>query len=425
MKRDDSAVVCEGVCKSFRIPVDRPYTLKQRVLHPRQSRAAKQLEALRDVSFEIAEGEFFGVIGRNGSGKSTLLRCLAGIYLPTRGTIDTRGRVSPFIELGVGFNPELTALDNVVVNAALLGIPPREARKSFEEIIRFAELQEFEQLKLKNYSSGMYVRLGFAAAIQADAEIFLVDEVLAVGDARFQEKCFQTFRRLKRKGRTVVYVTHDLASVERFCDRALLLDSGRVEAVGEPSEVIHIYRQLNLEEEQRQQVDAPDEPIRRWGDRNAEIIEAWFETTDGSRVRVVPQGTRTIFKAIVRFHRPLTDPVFGVIIKNERSDHVLVTNTRFDEIETGRFDEGDEATYSVAFDVHLADGVHTASPAVAYQDAQRFADWREDYVTLVVRGSGYRGGVVDLPHDTTVERLPRSANALSGDAQVSSAGRSS
>jgi ABC-type polysaccharide/polyol phosphate transport system ATPase subunit len=425
MKSGDSAVVCEGVCKSFRVPFDRPYTLKQRVLHPRQSRSAKQLAALRDVSFEIEKGEFFGVIGRNGSGKSTLLRCLAGIYLPTQGTIDTRGRVSPFIELGVGFNPELTALDNIVVNAALLGIPPREARESFAEIIRFSELQEFEQLKLKNYSSGMYVRLGFAAAIQADADIFLVDEVLAVGDARFQEKCFDTFRTLKRKGRTVVYVTHDLASVERFCDRALLLDRGRVEAVGDPSEVIHIYRQLNLEEEQRQEVDASDATLGRWGDRNAEIVDAWFEDADGARVRVVPQGTRATFKATVRFHRPFTDPVFGVIIKNERGDHVLVTNTRFDEIETGRFDEGDDATYSVAFDVYLADGVHTASPAVAYQDAQRFADWREDCVKLVVRGNRYSGGVVDLPHATTIDRHPLSANALSGDSRVSSAGRSS
>ena len=163
-----------------------------------------------------------------------MLKCLAGIYQPDRGTIAVAGRVSPFIELGVGFNPELTARDNVVVNAALLGMPPAEALARFPEIIRFAELEQFVDLKLKNYSSGMQVRLGFAAAIQADADVYLVDEVLAVGDARFQEKCFDTFRQFKREGRTVIYVTHDLATVERFCDRALLLEGGQVVAIGDP-----------------------------------------------------------------------------------------------------------------------------------------------------------------------------------------------
>jgi ABC-type polysaccharide/polyol phosphate transport system ATPase subunit len=415
-------VTCRRVRKVFRIPYDRPSTLKQRVLHPSRSRTGREFEALRDVSFEIERGEFFGVIGRNGSGKSTLLKCLAGIYLPTSGTIDVRGRLSPFIELGVGFNPELTALDNIVVNAALLGIRPREARRSFDEIIRFAELEEFRQLKLKNYSSGMHVRLGFAAAIQADADIFLVDEVLAVGDAPFQEKCFQTFRKLKRDGRTVVYVTHDLTSVERFCDRALLLHAGEVRAIGDPGDVIRSYRQLNFEDEQAEQVGSADQPSRRWGDGAAEVVDAWFEAQDGNRVRVIPQGARTVFKAKIRFNRPFDRPIFGVIVKNERGDHVLVTNTQFDEIDTGRFAKGEEATYSVAFDLHLADGVHTASPAVAYQDAQRFADWQEDAVTVVVRGPGYRGGIVELPHAATVERVPRDQEA-SGQAAASRVGR--
>ena len=235
MSEEPTAIAAQGVWKTFRLPFDRPSTLKQRVLHPRRSRAATQLHAVRDVSFEVKHGEFFGIIGRNGSGKSTMLKCLAGIYQPDRGTISLAGRVSPFIELGVGFNPELTARDNVVVNAALLGMPRSEAVARFDEIIRFAELEQFVDLKLKNYSSGMQVRLGFSAAIQAQADIYLVDEVLAVGDARFQEKCFDTFRRMKRENRTVVYVTHDLASVERFCDRAMLLEQGEVVEIGDPS----------------------------------------------------------------------------------------------------------------------------------------------------------------------------------------------
>jgi ABC-type polysaccharide/polyol phosphate transport system ATPase subunit len=417
-------VACDRVWKTFRIPLDRPRTLKQRVLHPRRTRAARDLDALRDVSFQVERGEFFGIIGRNGSGKSTLLKCLAGIYRPTRGKAVVGGRVSPFIELGVGFNPELTALDNVIVNAALLGIRPREARASFREIIRYAELEEFEQLKLKNYSSGMYVRLGFAAAIQADADIYLVDEVLAVGDARFQEKCFDTFRRLKRTGRTVIYVTHDLATVERFCDRALLLQGGEIAAVGDPHEVTRTYRRLNLKDEQAEQVGDPQEgPARRWGDGAAEIVEAWFEGADATRRRVHPQGSRAVFKARIRFNVPFEHPVFGVVVKNEHGDHVLVTNTIFDEIETGRFAAGEEALYSVAFDLHFADGLHTASPAVAYQDAQRFADWQEEVASIVVRGERYTGGIVDLPHEAAIERLADAGSEQLGEAAASSVTR--
>jgi ABC-type polysaccharide/polyol phosphate transport system ATPase subunit len=401
------AVRCEGVSKTFRLPYDRPYTLKQRVLHPRQSRAAKELQALRDVSFEVEQGEFFGVIGRNGSGKSTLLRCLAGIYRPNRGTVAVSGRVSPFIELGVGFNPELTALDNVVVNASLVGIPPNEARASFREIIRFAELEEFVDLKLKNYSSGMFVRLGFAAAIQAEADIYLVDEVLAVGDARFQEKCFDTFRRLMGEGRTVVFVTHDLSSVERFCHRAILLEHGEIASIGEPHDVVQVYRQRNLEEEQGSAPPGamPEGPADRWGDGAAEIVEAWIENDAGDRQRVFKQGESAIFKAKVRFERRMVEPIFGVVVRNERGETAFVSNTMWDGVETGTLAPGDEAIYLLRFPTWLSDGRHSLSPAVAYRDGQPWADWRENLVDFVVRAERYTTGVVDLPHESQVERI--------------------
>jgi ABC-type polysaccharide/polyol phosphate transport system ATPase subunit len=384
--------------------------LKQRVLHPRRSRAATTLHALRNVSFDVEGGEFFGVIGRNGSGKSSLLKCVAGIYEPNRGTIDVAGRISPFIELGVGFNPELTALDNVVVNAALLGISPAQARARFDDVIRFAELEEFVDLKLKNYSSGMYVRLGFAAAIQAQADVYLVDEVLAVGDARFQEKCFDTFRRLKREERTVVFVTHDLSAVERFCDRALLLERGAVAAIGDPREVTNVYREHNLAEEQAEAPQEEEGDHRRWGDRSAEIVECWLEDAAG-RQDVLRQGQEAIFRARIRFNEAMVDPIFGVIFKNERGDHAFVTNTMYDGLQTGRFDAGDEVTYAVTFDPLLADGRHMASPAVAHRDGTRFADWREDLLSFVVRAERYTGGIVDLPHTSTVERVELSAEA--------------
>jgi ABC-type polysaccharide/polyol phosphate transport system ATPase subunit len=410
-----AAVVCERVSKTFRLPFDRPYTLKQRVLHPRQSRSAKQLEALRDVSFAVEQGEFFGVIGRNGSGKSTLLRCLAGIYEPNHGSVRVFGRVSPFIELGVGFNPELTALDNIVVNASLVGIPAKEARARFQGIIRFAELEKFVDLKLKNYSSGMFVRLGFAAAIQADADIYLVDEVLAVGDARFQEKCFDTFRRLMHEGRTIVFVTHDLSSIERFCHRALLLDHGQIAALGEPHEVVQTYRQRNLEEEQASVTSGamPEGPTDRWGDGAAEIIEAWVETHAGARQRVFKQGETAIFKARIRFVRHMVEPIFGIVVTNERGDTAFVSNTMWDSVETGTFEPGDEAVYTLTFPTWLSDGRHSVSSAVAYRDGQPWADWRENLVDLVVRAEQYTTGVVDLPHEGTVERLAPRARASS------------
>ena len=196
-------------------------------MHPFQARTFDVLEAVKEVDLEISEGEFFGIIGRNGSGKSTLLKCIAGIYNADGGEIMVRGRLSPFIELGVGFNMDLTARDNVTINAIMLGLSRREVRERFDAIIDFAELHEFLDLRLKNYSSGMLVRLAFSVAIQVSAEILLIDEVLAVGDANFQQKCFDEFERLKRAGRTILFVTHSMDAIERFCDRAMLLERGR------------------------------------------------------------------------------------------------------------------------------------------------------------------------------------------------------
>ena len=210
------AVSVRHVSKTFRLPHERYHTLKERALHPFRSRSYDVLRAVQDVSVEIAPGEFFGIVGRNGSGKSTLLKCLAGIYDIDEGELTVNGRLSPFIELGVGFNPDLTARDNVIINAIMLGLSRKEAGERFDDILAFAELEEFVDLKLKNYSSGMHVRLAFATAVQVDAEILLIDEVLAVGDAAFQQKCFDEFTRLRRDGRTMLFVTHDMGVGRAF-----------------------------------------------------------------------------------------------------------------------------------------------------------------------------------------------------------------
>src|SRR5919204_887197 len=211
------AVEVDGVSKSFRRPYERVHTIKERVLHPLRRTRYDTLTALRDVSFEVADGEFFGIVGRNGSGKSTLLKCIAGIYATDAGRIRLRGQMSPFIELGVGFTPDLPARDNVLLNAIMLGLSPAEAEERFDAVIEYAELADFVDVKLKNYSSGMQVRLAFAVMVQVDADLLLIDEVLAVGDAAFQQKCYDTLQRRREEGTTVLFVTHDMNTVERVC----------------------------------------------------------------------------------------------------------------------------------------------------------------------------------------------------------------
>ena len=237
----EPAVEAIGLRKTFLIPHEQRTTFKELFLHPLRRATYEENRALVDVSFAVPQGEFFGVIGPNGSGKSTLLKILAGIYRADSGVVRTNGRVSPFIELGVGFNPELTARDNVRVNATLLGMTRGELARKFDAIIEFAELQRFVDQKLKNFSTGMQLRLAYSIAIQVPFDILLLDEVLAVGDQSFQEKCFATFERMREQGKTMVFVSHDLAAVARFCDRALLLVDGSVDTIGPADEVAEAY----------------------------------------------------------------------------------------------------------------------------------------------------------------------------------------
>jgi ABC-type polysaccharide/polyol phosphate transport system ATPase subunit len=231
----------ESVSKTFLLPHAQTSTLKEHFLHPFGRHQDETQQALADVSFTIEQGEFFGIIGPNGSGKSTLLKILAGIYPPERGTVRVYGRMSPFIELGVGFNPDLDARDNVRVNGTLLGLSKKQLEERFDEIIAFAELERFVDQKLKNYSSGMLVRLAYSVAIQVPFDILLLDEVLAVGDRSFQEKCYATFNRFRAERKTIVLVSHDLGSVAGFCDRALFLRYGVPETIGPARDVVRHY----------------------------------------------------------------------------------------------------------------------------------------------------------------------------------------
>jgi ABC-type polysaccharide/polyol phosphate transport system ATPase subunit len=240
------AIELVGIGKSFQIPHERRTTIKEYFLRPLHRTTYERNEALANVTLSVDQGEFFGIIGPNGSGKSTLLKIIAGIYVPDAGRVRVTGLLSPFIELGVGFNPELTARDNVIISGTLLGLTRRQLDERFDAIISFAELERFVDQKLKNFSSGMQVRLAYSIAIQVDFDILLLDEVLAVGDQGFQAKCYATFDQIRSEGKTVVFVSHDLSSVERFCDRAVLVHGGGLQAIGPSSEVIDDYLSREL-----------------------------------------------------------------------------------------------------------------------------------------------------------------------------------
>ena len=305
-----------GVDKTFRIPSHRVDSIKERAIRPFASVEYREHRAVADVSFDVHGGEFFGILGRNGSGKSTLLKIMASIYRADAGTVRMAGRVAPFIELGVGFNPELTARENGVLNGVLMGLTMREARRRLDAMLDFAELQDFVDLKLKNYSSGMMVRLAFAVMVQAEADVMLIDEVLAVGDAAFMQKCMDLFHERRRAGKTIVLVTHDMATVQSLCDRALLLHDGELQFVGEPEEAALRYLRLNFGG--RYSVPAEDaESVAAVPEFNVRTVRAQLLGAGHEPVANVELGRPLELDVVLEAVRALERPSFVVNVLNE------------------------------------------------------------------------------------------------------------
>ena len=398
------AVRLRSVNKTFRLPHEQYHTLKERALHPFRTRRFDVLRAVDDVSLDIAAGEFFGIVGRNGSGKSTLLKCLAGIYGIDSGVLEISGRLSPFIELGVGFNPDLTARDNVIINAIMLGLSRKQAQARFDDIVAFAELDEFMDLKLKNYSSGMQVRLAFAVAIQVDAEIVLIDEVLAVGDAAFQQKCFDQFQRLKAEGHTIVFVTHDMGSVERFCDRAMLMDRGRVVDLGSPASIARQYNELNFRRVREEAKETGSGPETLRAPPVAEVSTARFESPDGEALVMTNQGEACSLRMDVRFHAEIENPIFAFALLSEAGNTSFATSTQVHGVQTGHFYPGDTAVVRVPFENWLGPGRYRLMASVARDgSAGDIYDVRTD-TSMIVVASRSGGGVADLPHSFQIQR---------------------
>jgi ABC-type polysaccharide/polyol phosphate transport system ATPase subunit len=394
------AVTIDNVSKTFRLPRQQYSTLKERALHPFRSTEYDELRAVREISLGIGEGEFFGIVGRNGSGKSTLLKCLAGIYGVDTGGITITGRLSPFIELGVGFNPDLTARDNVIINAIMLGISRRQARERFDHVLAFAELEEFVDLKLKNYSSGMLVRLAFATAIEVDADIFLIDEVLAVGDAAFQQKCFEEFFRLKREGKTIVFVSHDMFSVERFCDRAMLMERGNMVELGDPRDIARAYHKLNFGDLPHE-APAADANVSTHG---TAILDAWFESTTGERVTSSSREEALSMCFEVRVAEDLRDPVFAATLRNELGHTIVVARSDQHGALSGTFKSGETLVARFAMPNWLTASRYTLTPSIAREGtgAEALAVV-EDMASVMIHGAA-TGGILELPIEVRIER---------------------
>ena len=311
MSTTATAIEVQGLKKAFRIPTQRVDSFKERIVRPFASRDYRELRALDGVSFEIGQGEFFGIVGRNGSGKSTLLKLLASIYAADAGTIRMAGRLAPFIELGVGFNVELTARENVVLNGVMMGLTPQETRDRLDAVLEFAELGDFIDLKLKNYSSGMLVRLAFSLMMEVDADILLIDEVLAVGDAAFQQKCADAFREMKAAGKTIVLVTHEMATVEEYCHRAMLIDGGEIQHLGDPAEVGRRYVRLNFERGSETGAGPESE-----GSDEVRLLDAWVEDPAGKRLTTLEQGNGIRLRVELEVMRDTKGIGVGFILAN-------------------------------------------------------------------------------------------------------------
>jgi len=383
---DNVAVNIQNVSKNFKLPHEKADSVKSIFVNPfdKNRKRFEVQHALRDVSLEVKKGEFFGIVGRNGSGKSTLLKIIAGIYQPNEGQVKVNGRLVPFIELGVGFNPELSGRENVYLNGALMGFSEKEVSKKLKEIIEFAELDRFMDQKLKNYSSGMQVRLAFSVAtVLAESDILLIDEVLAVGDADFQRKCFDYFKKLKRAKKTVIFVSHDMNAVREYCDRAVLIDESRVVASGKSDDIAKEYMRLFLPDqyEQHQHEQLKKQNQGKWGSGGVSIDAITFEknilTQDDKELR---------FTVDVIADQDYPEGfVYGITIKNQQGEGLCGTNSRIINQETKEsIKKGQKLQAIWSMPNIFNEGTYIVEPAVSDPASMDVIAWWDDAAEFFV-----------------------------------------
>jgi ABC-2 type transport system ATP-binding protein len=393
--------------KSFRVRVrrddGRPGSLSTRAKPYR----FKKLEVLKGISFEVGRGEIFGVVGRNGSGKSTLLKILASVYRAGGGEVKVAGRIGPFLELGVGFHPQLTAWDNVRMNAVMMGLSPQEASDRFKAIIEFAELEQFTGMELKNYSSGMKTRLAFSVLVEIGADVFLIDEVLSAGDAKFQQKCVAKFDRLREEGRTILLVSHALPNIRRLCDRAMLLHQGEIDRIGDPEEVTARYLEVNAAERTRR-APRQERPIDAKEGPSAEIIEAWVQDGNGNVASRIPVTEKLAVHAMLEVRRKVRQPSFSCEIHDEYGAVLHSVPARPLGGKQGRILPGDRVHVHAQLTESLPPGTYVATCRVLRTDQgdRKFAVSESRLVQFTIsRGGRSRSPQATFETDPTSETV--------------------
>lgn len=412
----DIAISVSNVSKTFVIPHEKISTLRGAFVSAFHDKSYERFSALKNVSFEVKKGEFFGIIGRNGSGKSTLLKILASIYTPDKGTVKVNGLISPFLELGIGFNPELSGRDNIYLNASVLGLTKKQIDKKFDDIVAFSELKRFIDQKVKNYSSGMNVRLAFSVAIHANSDILLMDEVLAVGDTNFQSKCFEEFNKYRDMGKTVILVTHDIGTVQRYCDRAMLIRNGKIELIGKPDKVVSKYIFQNMSDEEKRifneekrqseteeskektpiQVEETKSPEKI--KKIAKVTKVEFFDKKGRIKNVFGTGSDLSAKVSFKKEKSVKCLNFGFTIYSQDNSYIFGINTFIDKIDTTQWQKNGYF-YLNLYNLPLKTTTYYVTVGIFGENDKQTYDLVEKVRNFKVMSKCKSHGLVDLKYD--------------------------
>jgi len=384
------AVQIEDVSKVFKLYHENVKSLKEKVLFFRK-RGYEEFRALEGVSVDVEAGETLGIIGRNGSGKSTLLKCITKILYPTTGRITTSGSIAALLELGAGFQPDLTGRENIYLNASILGFSKKEVDRRFDEIVAFSELERFIDNHVRNYSSGMYIRLGFAIAINVDPDILIIDEVLAVGDEAFQRKCLDRIEEIQSAGKTIIFVTHNVDITKEICTRVVMLEGGRIVKEGPPREVVSYYHQA---------MESADEGGER-GNRRILVTGIELVGAGGAASTAFETGESMTVRVSFRAEEPVPDPVFGISIEDYRGFTVYGTNTRLKGIELG-VAQGEGVVEFSMKSLPMLEGRYFVSVAIHSRDEQVVYHWLDKHIYFDMRSQASDAGLLYIPCEITV-----------------------
>lgn len=418
----DIAIQVKNVSKMYKL-YDRPSDRLRDELGFSKKKRYKEHYALHDVSFEVKKGEAVGIIGTNGSGKSTILKIITGVLNPTAGEVSIDGRISALLELGAGFNMEYTGIENVYLNGTMIGFSREEIDAKLQDILDFADIGEFIHQPVKSYSSGMFVRLAFAVAINIDPEILIVDEALSVGDVFFQMKCYKKFEEFKEQGKTIVFVSHDLSSISKYCDRVVLLNKGIKRAEGSPKDMVNLYKKILVgvdgkKEFEKAQIETaggglwkehfkinPD--VNEYGNGKAEIIDFAIMDENAVVTNTLEKGTSFTIRSKVRFYEPIHDPIFTYTFKNLKGTDITGTNTMFEKVSVGTVAPGDVYVASFTQEMNLQGGEYMLSISCTGFDGMEFQAYHRlyDVINVTVVSDKDTVGFYDMNSQVSVEKV--------------------